>query len=333
MSDVRVVIDRYVVGVDGGASKTVALVGNSHGRILGRGETGPSNYHNIGVAAARKAIKDAVIQAQRQAGLSRTEPEIVVVALAAVDSAADRYVARRFVRNMRIARTSFVVHDSVAALYAATQGKPGVIVISGTGCVAAGISQKGEYVRVGGWGYLIDDEGSAFDIGRKALKKAFRMMDGRVRRTKLMSVLKRRFRVKMFSDILNVIYVNGMSVEQIARLAPLVAKAAKHDEICREMLNEAGTSLAELACTVARRLKMSRDSFPVATFGGSFKSGHYLLKPFVARIRKDCPHAHVVRLKIEPARGALLLAALELRSRDSRVTPFRTYRWLREAEN
>lgn len=304
------ITDRYVVGVDGGASKTVALVGNSHGRILGRGETGPSNYHNIGAAAASKAIKKAIIEAQREAGLRRTEPEIAVVALAAVDSAADRHVARRFVRRIKIARTSFVVHDSVAALYAATHGKPGIIVISGTGCVAAGISQAGEYVRVGGWGYLIDDEGSAFDIGRKALTKAFRMMDGRARRTTLMSVLKRRFRVKMFDDILNVIYVNGMSVEEIARLAPLVSKAARHDEACRKILNEAGISLAELACTVARRLKMTRDSFLVATVGGNFKSGRHLLEPFVARIRKECPHAHVVGLRVEPARGAFFACCL-----------------------
>src|SRR5208283_1034659 len=115
---------------------------------------------NIGAIAASKSIKTAVTRAQRQAGLYRTKLNTAVVALAAIDSTKDQHVARRFVRSTNVAREIFVIHDSVAALYAATQGKPGIIVNSGTGCFAAGINQAGEYVRVGGWGYLIDDKGS-----------------------------------------------------------------------------------------------------------------------------------------------------------------------------
>lgn len=310
--------DRYVVGVDGGASKTVALIGTESGKILGRGESGPSNYHNIGAAAAGRAIKSAVIEAQRQANLRGVRLEIAVVALAAVDSEKDRSKARGFVRTAKIARTSFVVHDSVAALYAATKGKPGIIVISGTGCVAAGINRAGEYVRAGGWGYLIDDEGSAFDIGRKGLMRAFRMLDGRAPSTKLISILKRKFGVRKLEDALNLIYAEGMSVEEIARLAPLISKAASRDRACKEILNNAGKALAALACVVARRLHMTGDSFEVGTVGGNFKSGRHLFEPFVAGIRKECQRARVVKLRVEPALGALLLASSALSNRNTR---------------
>jgi len=318
------VAGRYVVGVDGGASKTVALIGTESGKVLGRGESGPSNYHNVGAAAASRAIKKAVIEAQKQTGLREVRPETAVVALAAVDSEIDRAVALRFVRRTKIARTSYVVHDSVAALYAATQGKPGIIVISGTGCVAAGVNEAGEYARAGGWGYLIDDEGSAFDIGRKALTRAFRMLDGRARPTNLISILKRNFQVKMLEDALSLIYANGVSVEEVARLASLVSRAASRDKACKEILNNAGITLAELACAVARRLCMTDDSFKVATVGGSFKSGRHLLKPFTARIKSECPRARVIRLKVEPARGAFLLAASELLNRSDHRTRSRT---------
>lgn len=318
------VAGRYVVGVDGGASKTVALIGTESGKVLGRGESGPSNYHNVGAAAASRAIKKAVIEAQKQTGLREVRPETAVVALAAVDSEIDRAVALRFVRRTKIARTSYVVHDSVAALYAATQGKPGIIVISGTGCVAAGVNEAGEYARAGGWGYLIDDEGSAFDIGRKALTRAFRMLDGRARPTNLISILKRNFQVKMLKDALSLIYANGVSVEEVARLASLVSRAASRDKACKEILNNAGITLAELACAVARRLCMTDDSFKVATVGGSFKSGRHLLKPFTARIKSECPRARVIRLKVEPARGAFLLAASELLNRSDHRTRSRT---------
>ena len=299
----------YVVGVDGGASKTLALVGTTDGVIVGRGETGPSNYHNVGPTVAGKAIKNAVLQAKDDAGLNGIIPKTAVVALAAVDSSRDRHVASRFVRRTGISKASFVIHDSVAALYAATQGKPGIIVISGTGCVAAGINESGRYARVGGWGCLVDDEGSAYDVGRKALTAAFRSADGRAERTKLTGILKRRFKTHALGDILNTIYTKGWDVEKIASLAPLVSTAANSDTLCRDILKHAGTSLAELAVTAAKRLRMQNSEFPLAIVGGNFKSGRFLLRPFASKVKLDCPRAKIRMLDVEPAEGAFWLAA------------------------
>lgn len=321
------VVQSYVVGVDGGASKTVALIGAGNGRIMGRGESGSSNYHNIGAHAAVRSIKRAVYEAMKHAGLTRKKLEIAVVALAAINSPKDQVEARRFVRNAKIARISFVVHDSVAALYAATRGRPGIIVISGTGCVAAGINKAGKYASAGGWGYLVDDEGSAYDVGRKALNRAFRAIDGRAPPTKLVSILKHKFQVSVLENAQKRIYSNGLSVEEIARLAPLVSKAAARDQASREILNNAGVKLAELACAVARQLKTTKDSVPIAVVGGNFRSGRPLLRPFEARIKRECPRARIVKLKIEPAQGALALAEFELRRRREGTT--QPSEWLR----
>jgi len=310
---------RYVIGVDGGATKTVALIGSENGKILGRGESGSSNYHNIGTTAASMAIKRAVTEAQKQARIRWSNPEIAVVALAAVDSPRDRATALRFVRAAKIARTNIVVHDSVAALHAATHGRPGIIVISGTGCVAAGINKAGNYVRAGGWGCLIDDEGSAYDIGIKALRSAFRMLDGRAPKTKLASMLKRRFRVKTLEDALSLVYSNKFGVDGIAGLTPLVSKLASSDRVCRGILNDAGVSLAELTCVVAKELRMKRDPLAITLVGGTFKAGRYLLQPFQARVRKECPLAKVEIMNIEPVLGAFSLAVFELQTREPPV--------------
>ena len=301
-------VQRYVLGVDGGGTKTVALIATVDGRVLGRGESGSSNYHNIGSRAAVKSIKRAVSEAKKNANLGRRKPEIAVVALAAINSPSDKRVTDRFVGDAKIARRSIVIHDTVAALQAATRGRPGIIVISGTGCVAAGINKAGEYAKVGGWGYVVDDEGSAYDIGRKAFTRAFRAIDGRSSRTRLVSILARRFRVKSLEDTQKRIYSNGLSVEEIARLSPLVSQAAVRDIACREILADAGIKLGELACTVARRLKMTRERLTVSAVGGNFKSGRYLLQPFEARIKKECPRARITILKAEPVQGALALA-------------------------
>ncbi len=316
-----------VVGVDGGASKTVALIATADGRIIGRGQSGSSNYHNIGAQAAARSIKKAVSHAVNHAGLTGTKPEIAVVALAAINSPKDKLEAESFVRQAKIASTSFVVHDSVAALYTATQGRPGIIVISGTGSVAAGINRAGKYARAGGWGFLVDDEGSAYDVGRKALNRAFRAVDGRSPPTKLTSILRRKFGVKMLEDAQKQIYSDGMGVGEIAALAPLVSKAAARDGVCREILADAGIRLAELACAVARRLKMTNERVSVFVVGGNFKSGPPLLRPFKARTTSECPRARITKLNVEPVRGALALAVSELRRRKKRRTD--AVDWLR----
>ena len=299
---------RYVVGVDGGASKTVALVGTADGKILGRAEAGSSNHHNVGSVAASEAIREAVVKAKRRAGLRGAKLEIAVVALAAIDSSKDSKVANRFVRQVKLAKKSFAIHDSVAALYTATRGKPGIIVNSGTGCFAAGTSAARRYARVGGWGNLIDDRGSAFDIGMRAITMGFRMMDGRTPRTKLVSVLKRGLHVKKFDEIQDLVYVKRIGVHEIARLAPLISKAARGDKACRDILKEAGLSLAELVCTAARELQLTRKRFKIYTTGGGFKAGPYLLNPFTSEIKKQCPQAEITRLEIEPVKGSFWLA-------------------------
>ena len=306
---------RFVIGVDGGATKTVALIGTENGKILGRGESGPSNYHNVGTLAASLAIKEAVTEACKDARVKQSNLEFAVVALAAADSAKDKVTAARFLRNVRIARKNIVVHDSVAALHAATHGRPGIIVISGTGCVAAGINGSGKYVRAGGWGYLVDDEGSAYDIGTKALRSAFRRIDGRGHKTKLISILKRRFRVETLEDALSTIYSKRFGVNGIAALTPLVSRSAASDKVCRGILNSAGVTLADLACVVAKRLRMTNEAFPIVLVGGTFKAGRYLLEPFQARIRKQCPRAKIEIMKIEPAQGAFSLAVSEFQKR------------------
>ena len=296
-----------VAGIDGGASKTVALIADANGKILGEGRGGPSNYHNVGVQAATLAIKTALNRARYNAGTTE-KPEIAVIALAGIDSKHDMITASHFMKNSRIAQTSIVIHDSVAALYAATKGKPAIVVNSGTGSFAAGINSKGAYARAGGWGYIVGDEGSAYDIGLKAIKMAFRSFDGRERHTELIEILKRRFHIREVDELVTQIYNIGLTVEQIAAVAPLVIRSARKDIISRRIVNEAGTELGELVCAVAIRLQMTKQEFPVAAVGGDFRSGDYLMRALKSKIRQGCPKARVIQMHVEPVHGSLAIA-------------------------
>jgi N-acetylglucosamine kinase-like BadF-type ATPase len=300
--------DRYVIGIDGGATKTVAILGAAEGQVLGRGQGGSSNYQNVGIYSAIRSIRGAVSEAKSQAAVRGQKAVIAVVALAGVDSSRDESAAKRFVRRTNIARRIFVVHDSIAYLQCAFPNQPGIMVESGTGCVAAGINETGEYVRVSGWGALFDDQGSGYDIGRKALSAAFRAIDGRGPHTRLVPSLKRKFRLNSLEDLLYIISSDGLTVREIASLAHLVSKAAPYDRVSRMILQEAGTTLGELACIVAKQLKMNRNHIKVATVGGVFDAGECLTRAFKKRVKQECPLAEIIRPKVEPASGAFSLA-------------------------
>ena len=301
----------FVVGVDGGASKTVALIATEGGKVVGRGQSGSSNHQNVGSGSASEAIRAAVHQARVKAHLTRKELAVGVVSLAGIDSNRDVVAARRFVRKANVASRTFFAHDSVSALYAATKGAPGIIVNSGTGSFAAGINSRGVYARVGGWGYLAGDEGSAYDIGRMALVLSFRMLDGREKTTGLQNVICKHFQVTSLEDARAAIHRS--KVEEIAGLSLTVSRLAPSDGTCEQILKRAGFELGDLACAVARKLEMTEDVFPVVGTGGGFKSGHYLTRSFACRIREECPNAVTSILRIEPAHGALIVALRKLR--------------------
>ncbi len=300
--------ERYIIGIDGGATKTIAILGSVDGKVLGRGQGGSSNYQNVGTASAIHSIRRAVSEARQHASAGRQKAEIAVVGLAGVDSSKDERAAKQFVDKTNIAHRAFVVHDSIAYLHSAFRSQSGIMVESGTGCVAAGINSAGRYVRVGGWGALFDDEGSGYDIGRKALNAAFRAVDGRGPRTRLVCAIKRKFRLESLEDLLYIIYSTGFTVDEIVGLAHLVSKAAIHDGVSRRILEDAGTTLGGLACVVAKRLNMNRNYVKVATVGGVFNAGKYLTWAFKQRIKQECPLAEIVRPDVDPAFGAFLLA-------------------------
>jgi len=295
--------------------KTVALIGDECGNVLGRGEAGSSNFHNVGPSAAQKATITAVREAETQTKIVDQIPN-VVVALAGLDSLRDNVMACRFVRDAKIASRS-LVHDSVAYLMAVTQGKPGIIVNAGTGSVAAGINSEGNYIRVGDWGYIIDDEGSSYDIGRRALTASFRASDERAPSTKLASVLKHRLEVKTLEDVASKIYTDDQAVEKVASLAQLVAKMARHDRVARQILRDAGSVLAYMVYTVADRLRMTHEAFLVGKIG-AFRSD-YLCAQFNFRLRQYCPLARIARQRREPAMDILALAHIAMRYQDGNL--------------
>jgi len=302
----------YVLGIDGGGTKTVALAADLQGNILGRGTSVASNYQIVGLDRAIAALKEASDRAIADAGITIHKFKVVCLGLAGVGRETDRALLLPAIRKLGLADRVILEHDAAIALAGATACQPGIVVLAGTGAMAFGMNRLGEKRRSGGWGNVLGDEGSAYYIGRRALAAACRAYDGRGPKTALLSKLMEHLSLDDFTDIVKRIYNKEASLQEIASLAPLVSQLAKAgDEVATEILRDAAEELALAASTVIRGLNMEDDEFRIATSGSVFKAGEPLMIPFAESVKSTAPRTEIIPPMFEPAVGAVFLALQE----------------------
>ena len=300
-------------GFDGGGTRTTCVLCGPDGSVLGVGSGGRSNYHNTGLRNALASLKRAFAGALEQSGLAQSRRRLAACyGLAGLDSPEDVATVKEGIRSMKLGtgkRSDLVVNDWRTAVAGAFIDEPGVTLIAGTGCVAA--AQRGPgpgVVRVGGWGHIVDDRGSAYDIGRDALYAAMRDYDGRGPKTTLLSLVMRKLEVSEPQGIIARVYPGHMTVSEIASLSTLVGEAAgAGDGVALRILGEKGRILGELVVAAASKLEMLDGRFGVSLNGGVFRAGEPLLAPLMETIRASAPLAEVVEPRLPPACGAVVL--------------------------
>ncbi len=305
---------RLYAGFDGGGTRTTCVLCDPGGSVLGVGSGGRSNYHNTGVrnalASLRRAFEGALARSGKASGRLRLE---ACFGLAGLDSPKDMATMRQAIRSMPLGPSErsrdLLVNDWRTAVAGAFIEEPGVALIAGTGCVAAAQSDRGrKVVRVGGWGHVVDDRGSSYDIGRDALYAAMRDYDGRGPKTALLRLIMRRLKAREPQGIIAQVYAGHMTVSEIASLSALVSEAADGgDRVALEILREKGRVLGELVVSAASRLEMLETRFGVSLNGGVFKAGEPVLGPLEETIRAAAPKARIVEPKLPPACGAVVL--------------------------
>ena len=298
-----------LAGVDGGATKTVAVVGKPDGNLIGLARGPASNYHNVGLEKAAESIRASVVLACRRAAARPKDVGTVVMGLAGMDSPRDFNAGRTVADLARIGKRRIVKHDSVIALYAATLGEPGIVVNAGTGSFASGIDARGRVIRAGGWGNIIDDEGSAYDVGKLAIRASLRELDGREGKTLLSRLLVGHLKLRTLQDVVNEVYEKPVSVSEISAISELAAHAASRgDRVAQGIFAQEGRALAKLVSAIAHRLRMTGAEPDVYCVGGVFNAGPILMNPFKRELRKRVPRFTIRSPRFEPAVGSFVLA-------------------------
>jgi N-acetylglucosamine kinase-like BadF-type ATPase len=300
---------RAVIGVDGGGSKTHAVVLDANFAVLGEGFAGPSNPLRVGIANAALAIRQAIDSACEAANLRRTDLVAAEIGLAGARRKELIARVREALLGLGIGEI-VVVGDSDIALYGATEGEPGLIVIAGTGSICCGVNSRGKTICAGGWGPIAGDEGGGAWIARRALRAIAHAVDGRGPTTSLTAAAGTYFHVSDPSDLSTAIYSPTITNERLAGFARYVIEAAKaKDRIAREILAEGGRELGLAAAAVIRNLKLERETFQVAYVGGVFDAAQELILASVREeVKRVAPKAYLALPRFSPAVAAARMA-------------------------
>jgi N-acetylglucosamine kinase-like BadF-type ATPase len=311
----RVRAQHSVVGVDGGGSKTEAIILDNDLRVIGEGRAGPSNPLRVGLTSAAAAVREAIDNACAAAKIRRSDLESAEVGLAG----ARRHELRERMREMLLplgVRDIEVVTDADIALYGATDGAPGLVVIAGTGSICCGINARGKKFCAGGWGPLAGDEGAGAWIARRALRAIAYASDGRGPQTLLTELACNYFHVSTADDLTTAIYAPTITNERIAGFGKDVVEAAnRKDPVAEQIILEGGAELGLAAVAVIRNLQMEREEFQIAVVGGVFRaSGEMILKPLKAEVAKVAPRAYFEPPHFSPAVAAARMARERINS-------------------
>jgi len=301
-----------VLGVDGGGSKTHAAICDETGALLGWGTAGPSNWETVGLRGACDSIGDAIDRALAGTDVRRGDLETAVFGLAGVDWPSDVMRLDAAFEPLRLGGKPELVNDSFIALRAGVTAPWGVVVIAGTGTVAAGRNREGRTARTLGLGRVLGDEGSASDVSEAALRAVARAYTGRGPATSLSEGLCRLRGASSVAQLLEE-YSRGGEPE-INAAALVLDHAARGDAAATSIVRWAGTELGAAAATVAGTLDMLGEPFELVLAGGLFHSASGMLEKAILR---EVPTALLTRLEVPPVTGALLTA---LENRGDRPT-------------
>lgn len=302
---------RYVLGIDGGATKTLAAVLDLDRRVLHLGHGGPSNEDAVGPRLAVKAVLDATDRALALAGIAQDELSGAVLAVAGTDTDS-------IDRHLHDSRSEewIVVNDVVGGWATATGAQPGVGVISGTGSNVFGVGWAhspegwvGRTWRAGGWGQLLGDEGSGYWLGAQSIVAALHDRDGSGPPTALSDAALVFFGARSVEALAASVYTTPLRKGELAAFAVETSRlAGEGDEVARELYARAASELGRQVAAVIRQTGLA-GAFPVGLIGSAFRAGEVFVSPLTDAIHALAPEAHVFPVEMAPVGGSLLLAA------------------------
>ncbi len=304
----------YILGIDGGGTKTSAVLCTMDQTIIAEAQGEGSNIQIIGTGQTAEIILDLIHQCCHSVGCTISEIGAIVAGVAGVGRPADRQqlldaITALAQKNQLPLPPFGIESDARIALEGAFNGKPGIIVIAGTGSIVMGKNVNGKLHRSGGWGRLIGDEGSGYAIGREAFRTIAKEMDGNKTKTRLKKLFADQLQLTSQEAIIQAVYRNNFDM---ASVVPLVLEAAsKNDSIAKNILADEAKELVETIARTSDSLinsKKKNERLPLSFAGSLLTNDNFYSRKVRSVIKRTLPQLSLRAAEASPVIGAVLMA-------------------------
>lgn len=300
----------YIVGIDGGGTKTAVTIANEHIEIIHRFTAGAINVNGGDKLAIAESFRQMFAEIETVCGSPNAVAHICIGAAGISNPEVAAFLQQQ-VRDNSYPGELTITGDQETALYGAQQALEGIIVIAGTGSICFGVNKQGQQHRTGGFGHLIDDEGSGYSIGRDLLSALVQAEDGRLSGSIIPGLVYEQLQLRTVQEVIGYVYNKQTTKKDIAKLAPILTFACEHgDQQALEIAKRSGEQLFKLLVPVMERLDMKDGAIAIA--GSVLQKSPYVKQALERQLHAHYPKAELKLPLADAAYGAVLLAASKL---------------------
>lgn len=301
----------YVIGFDGGGTKTRCVLGDLQGNILADAISGPSNHQMTGPDTTKNVLKTLFNQVLTQTQVNKDHISFIFLGLAGADIPSDFELLNGICKDLFGQIPFEVVNDSWIIMRSGTKEPYGAVSIYGTGANAAAINSQGKMSILRALGHPFGAAGGGYEISQDALHYAFRSNEKTYKKTALEDHIPKLMGYKDIESLLSDMYPeNKLGQDILRKITPLVFDLAhKGDEVCIEILDRKGRTQGEMINGVIEQSGMTGQAFPIILGGSVFKGVGHTFKNSIARtVHSKSPQADFIFSTLEPVAGAYLFA-------------------------
>lgn len=301
----------YVLGIDGGGTKTTGVIANEQGKVFGEVTVGATNPNSVQQAAIKDELTKVQMMLRDQTGPIYSQVKSVFAGISGVGHPSAKQEMQDIIASSLDTGCEVTIDtDAITALYSGTMGEPGIVQIAGTGSISFGLNHQGNRDRVGGWGYLIGEYGSGFAVGRDGLEAAFLAHDKVKAPTEIHDHIVSHFQLDALPDSIHLIYQAKNSKELIASLSKLVVKATDNgDHVAEKIIRKNGIKIGESITSLIQKLFTEQERaghIPVVLTGGLFNRLDLFKTSIEEVLSENHIFAQLITPKVEPVAGAII---------------------------
>ena len=299
----------FLIGIEGGGTKSTAVITDSRGKILARSNGMATNPNTVGFEIAAKVCFRLISECCKKANCVLKEISSVVIGTAGAGSKTNQSKLKKILHSYCVKKnihpTIIITSDAHIALAGALGNESGIIMIAGTGAIVFGRNHDSQIFRIGGWGKILGDDGSGFAIARDAVKEVVSSFDKKMEATALTKSALKYFGAKSVPDLPSKI-ANGK--KELSSFSPRVIALAQKKDFrslfvvefhCNALLQQ-----LQLACNHFPNIH----KLPLVLLGGLLENENFYSQMLKDKIEQYFPQLEIQKQKFPSAYGAILLS-------------------------